>query len=136
MNGPPGHEAGGDEQEPATTLESEAGSVVDPVIGGLAGIGEPAPAPRCLEAEAIPNPSGRAGSGGDALRQGRDTETEFHETTWVGTSPERWKSWRPVWRIRSPWETHSRHSLGMAETPSLAPSSAPTMAPLVSVSPP
>ena len=69
MNGPPGHEASGDEQEPATTPESEAGSVVDPVIGGLARIGEPAPAPWSFEAEAIPNPSGRAGSGGDALRQ-------------------------------------------------------------------
>ncbi len=54
---------------PAQREKVDGGAVVDPVIGGLAGIGQPAPAAGGFQAHLITHNAFPGGAGGDAVGQ-------------------------------------------------------------------
>jgi len=72
-----------EDRNESTTYDGEkeatacCGPVVDPIIGRLLGIGEPAPAARCLESETVPHDPLPGRPGGGPLRQGRASGSQI-----------------------------------------------------------
>ena len=63
---------------PAELKQVDGGAVVDPVIGRLAGIGQPAPPTRGFQAHLITHNAFPGRAGGDALGQGGYADADFH----------------------------------------------------------
>jgi hypothetical protein len=74
---PPEADTGRNCQNPPTSTKAKAGSVIDTVVGGLAGIGQPTPSPGRFDTKAVSYPPRRAGPCGDALREARDAQGNF-----------------------------------------------------------
>jgi hypothetical protein len=66
---------------PTELKQVDGGAVVDPVIGGLAGIGQPTLAAGGLQAQVMTDHTFPGGAGGDALSQGGCADSDFHGVT-------------------------------------------------------
>lgn len=65
----------------AQLKQIDGGAIVDPVIGGFAGISQPAPAAGGLQAQVMADHTFPRGTGGDALGQGGYADADFHRLT-------------------------------------------------------
>ena len=65
---------------PAELKQVDGGAVVDPVIGGLAGIGQPAPAAGGFQTHLVTHNTLPRGARGDALGQGGYTDADFQDS--------------------------------------------------------